>query len=111
MDQAEPFCTLKKKQNNNNNDAMTLYDNPNIYCGKVEGNMNTVIIITAETTFVFEINSWLASVAGACPVLSCAVTSKPLLRRLTVGNHCQLKYFIEALHRTEDKNYMLYIRL
>ena len=90
---------------------MTLYDNPNIYCGKVEGNMNTMIIITAETTFVFEINSWLASVAGACPVLSCAVTSKPLLRRLTVGNHCQLKYFIEALHRTEDKNYMLYLRL
>ena len=90
---------------------MIVYDNPNIYSSKVEGNMDTMIIITAETTFVFEINSWLASVAGACPVLSCAVTSKPLLRRLTVGNHCQLKYFIEALHRTEDKNYMLYLRL
>ena len=111
MDQAEPFCTLKKKNNNNNNDAMTLYDNLNIYSSKVEGNMDTMIIITTETTFVFEINSWLASVAGACPVLSCAVTSKHLLRRLTVGNHCQLKYFIEVLHRTEDKNYMLYLRL
>ena len=90
---------------------MIVYDNPNIYSSKVEGNMDTMIIITAETTFVFEINSWLASVAGACPVLSCAVTSKPLLRRLTVGSHCQLKYFIEVLHRTEDKNYMLYLRL
>ena len=73
--------------------------------------MDTVIIITAETTFVFEFKSWSASVAGACPVLSCAVTSKRLLRRLTDGNHCQLKYFIEVLHRTEDKNYMLYLRL
>ena len=56
--------------------------------------MDTVIIITAETTFVFKVNSWLACVAGACPVLSCAGTSKRLLRSLTVGNHCQLKYFI-----------------
>jgi len=56
--------------------------------------MDTVIIITEETTFVFKINSRLACIARACPVLSCAVTSKRLLRRLTVGNHCQLKYFI-----------------
>ena len=73
---------------------MTLQDNPNIYSTKVEGNTDTMIIITAETTFVFEINSWSASVAGACPVLSCAATSKRLLRRLTVGNHFQLKYCI-----------------
>ena len=26
-----------------------------------------MIIITAEETFVFKVNSWLASVAGACP--------------------------------------------
>ena len=56
--------------------------------------MDTMIIITAETTFVFKVNSWSASVAGACPVLSCAGTSKRMLRSLTVGNHCQLKYFI-----------------
>ena len=90
---------------------MTLQDIPNIYSSKVEGTTDTTIIMTAETTFVFEINSWLACVAGACPVLSCAVTSKRLLRRLTVGNHCQLKYIIEVLHRTEEKNYMLYLRL
>ena len=90
---------------------MSLQDNPNIYSSKVEGNTDTMIIVTAETTFVFEINSWLASVAGACPVLSCVLTFKRLLRRLAVGNHCQLKYFIEVLHRTEDKHYMLYLRL
>ena len=73
---------------------MTLQVNPNIYSSKVEDNTDTMIIITAETTFVFKINSWLACVAGACPILSCAVTSKRLLRRLTVGNHCQLKYCI-----------------
>ena len=75
------------------------------------GNTDTMIIIAAETTLVFKINSWLACVASAGPVLSCTVTSKRLLRRLTVGNHCQLKYFIEVLHRTEDKNDMLYLRL
>ena len=67
MDQAEPFCTLNNNNNSNNNDAMTLQDNPNIYSSKVDGNTDTMIIVTAETTFVFEINSWLASVAGACP--------------------------------------------
>ena len=75
---------------------MKLYDNPNIYSSKVEGNTDTIKIITAETTFVLKNNSWLACVAGACPILSCAVTSKRLLRRLTVGNHCQLKYFIQS---------------
>ena len=94
MDQAEPLCTL---QNN--------------YDSKVDGNTDTMIIITAEATFVFKINSWLACVAGACPVLSCAITSKNLPRRLTVGNRGQLKYFIEVLHRTEDRNYVLYLRL
>ena len=100
MDQAEPLCTLK-----------------NNYDSKVDGNTDTMIIITAEATFVFKINSWLACVAcvacvaGACPVLSCAITSKNLPRRLTVGNRGQLKYFIEVLHRTEDRNYVLYLRL
>ena len=65
--------------------------------------MDTMIIIAEATTFVFKINSWLACLAGACPVLSCATTSKRLVRRLTVGNCCQLKYFVEVLHRTEDK--------
>ena len=69
--------------------------------------MDTMIIIAAATTFVFKINSWLACLAGACPVFSCAITPKRLPRRLTVGSRCQLKYFIEVLHRTEGKNYML----
>ena len=69
--------------------------------------MDSMIIIKEATTFVFKINSWLACLAGACPVLSCATTSKRLLCRLTVGNRCQLKYFVEVLHRTEGKNYML----
>ena len=56
MDQAGPFCTLKNNNNNNNNDAMTLQDNPNIYNSKVEGNMDTMIIITAETTLIWYLN-------------------------------------------------------
>ena len=52
MDQAGPFCTQKNNNNNNNNDAMTLQDNPNIYNSKVEGNTDTMIIITAETTLI-----------------------------------------------------------
>ena len=55
MDQAGPFCTLKNNYNNNN-DAMTLRDNPNIYNSKVERNMDTMIIITAETTLVLYLN-------------------------------------------------------
>lgn len=59
MDQAEPFCTLKNNYNNNqlnNNDAMTLYDNPNIYSSKVEGNMDIMIVITAQTTLIWYLN-------------------------------------------------------
>ena len=56
MDQAEPFCTLKNNNNNNNNDAMTLQDNPNIYNSKVEGNMDTLTIIIAETTLISYLN-------------------------------------------------------
>ena len=55
MDQAGPFFTLKNNYNKNN-DAMTLQDNPNIYNSKVEGNMGTMIIITAETTLISYLN-------------------------------------------------------
>ena len=52
MDQTGPFCTLENNYNNNN-DAITLQDNPDIYnYSKVEGNMDTMIIITAETTLI-----------------------------------------------------------
>ena len=55
MDQAEPFFTLKNNYNNNN-DAMTLQDNPNIYNSKVEGNMDIMIVITAQTTLIWYLN-------------------------------------------------------
>ena len=55
MDQAGPFCTLKNNYNNNN-DAMRLEDNPSIYNSKVEGNMDVMIIITAETTLIWYLN-------------------------------------------------------
>ena len=37
-----------------------------------EGNTDTMIIITEETTFVFKINSWLARVACVARHLPCS---------------------------------------